>query len=221
MKVDVKGPIIENDFKWIYEQFNIQSTCPNDIHTAIEQAKSKNEQLDVYINSGGGSVFPASEIYTALQEYGNIHIYIVGIAGSAASMIAMAGYAEISAVGQIMIHNAYSFAQGDYRDMNHSAEVLYSISESIANAYCAKTKRDKAEIMELMNKETWLTPEKALEMGFVDEIMKDTSKPAPVSQFVASVGSSVIPYEIITKMQAKKQKALAETELLKLKEIKE
>lgn len=134
-------------------------------------------------------------------------------------MIAMAGYAEISAVGQIMIHNAHSSAQGDYRDMNHSADVLYSISASIANAYCAKTKKDKAEIMELMNKETWLTPEKALEMGFVDGIMKDT--PAMVSQFVASVGGNVIPYEIITKMQAKKQKALAETELLKLKEIKE
>ena len=67
MKIDVKGTIVHNDEKWIYDMFEMQSTAPKDVLPAIEQAKG--ERLDVYINSEGGDIGAGSEIYAALQEY--------------------------------------------------------------------------------------------------------------------------------------------------------
>ena len=194
-KIKIKGTIIPNDWKWIYDWFEMDSTCPNDVSKVLETLN--NEEVEVEINSGGGDVYSGSEIYTALKDYkGNKVVKIVGIAASAASIVAMAGdKALISPTAQIMIHNVSSTASGDYRDLEHEAEVIKNYNSTIANAYTLKTGMKKDDLLEMMNKETWLTPEKALEYKFVDEIMFQEE-----SRMVASY-NNMIPIEVINKIR--------------------
>lgn len=218
MDLHIKGAIVPNDDAWIYSWLEYECTYPKMVHSAISQCKD-NEILNVYINSGGGDVFSGAEIYTALCNYGNVNIHIVGIAGSCASMIAMAGYCEISPVAQIMIHNVSSHASGDYRDMSHSATVLDNATETIANAYVNKTGLDMSTIREMMDNETWLSPQKALELHFVDSIMetsKSENQHNDVS-LVASVQNNLLPKAFIDKMNLKRQQATLNLKLLKLK----
>ena len=137
-KINVKGPIVSSGDSWIYDWLGIESTSPGTVSKAIEEALG--DELEVDINSGGGDVFAGSEIYTALKSYkGNVTIRIVGLAGSAASVIAMAGNRVLmSPTAQIMIHNVSSRASGDHRDMAHTAEILKNANETIANAYMLK-----------------------------------------------------------------------------------
>lgn len=195
MKIDVKGVIVSNDDKWIYDYFGIEAVSPKDIVPLVEQASG--EDIEVHINSGGGSVFAGSEIYTALKSYeGNVTVKIVGLAASAASVVAMAGKKILmSPTAQMMIHNVSARASGDYRDMEHTAEILRNANDTIANAYRLKTGKEQAELLSLMGKETWFTAEKAKELGFIDEIMFQENL-----QLVASY-SAMLPQEVINKMR--------------------
>ncbi|WP_186439708.1 head maturation protease, ClpP-related [Kurthia sp. Dielmo] len=194
MKLEVKGAIISNDDKWIYDWLDMDSTAPKDI---VDSLPTTNENLDVIINSGGGDVYAGSEIYTALKEYpGKVNIKIVGIAASAASVIAMAGHVTISPTAQIMIHNVSSFAAGDNRTMQHEADVLKGFNESIASAYVDKTNQPLDDILELMNKETWLTAQQAVELGFADEVMFSENVP----KLVSTTGGGLSP-EVINRMK--------------------
>lgn len=169
-KIGVKGTIVADDDKWIYEWFGIAATCPKDIHTAIQDANG--EDLEVEINSGGGDVIAGNEIYTALRMYkGKVNIIISGMAASAASYIATARRCEISPVGIFMIHNASGGARGDYHAMDKESEILQTVNRAIATAYMDKTKMPLDDLLSLMDKESWLTAEKALEYGFVDAII--------------------------------------------------
>lgn len=196
-KVNVKGPIISNSDAWIYEYFGIESTSPNSVSKVLDGANG--EEIEVEINSGGGSVFAGSEIYTALKSYsGNVIVKIVGLAASAASVIAMAGNKIImSPTAQMMVHNVSSYAAGDYRDMEHTADILKSANNTIANAYRIKTGKTQEDLLSLMDNETWMTAEKAKELGFIDEIMFENDL-----QLVASTDySGLLPLEVINKMR--------------------
>ncbi len=172
VKICVKGTIVADDDKWIYEWFGITATCPEDIHTAIQNANG--EELEVEINSGGGDVIAGNEIYTALRMYkGKVNIIISGMAASAASYIATARHCEISPVGIFMIHNASGGARGDYHAMDKESEILQTVNRAIATAYMNKTKMPLDDLLDLMDQESWLTAEKALEYGFVDAIVGD------------------------------------------------
>lgn len=194
-KINIKGVIIPNDHKWIYDWFEMESTCPNDVSKVIDDANG--EDVEIVINSGGGDVFSGSEIYTVLKDYkGNKTVKIVGVAASAASIIAMAGdKVLISPTAQIMIHNVRASGSGDYRDFEHTADVLKNYNKSIANAYRLKTGLSEKELLELMDKESWFTAKEAIEYKLADEIMFDNQM-----QLVASV-ASMIPLEIINKMR--------------------
>ncbi len=86
-KIEVKGVIVPNEDKWIYDFFEMDAVCPRDVLTKIPQ--DEKEPIDVYINSGGGEITSGSEIYAALREYrGIVNIHVVGMAASAASVIA-------------------------------------------------------------------------------------------------------------------------------------
>lgn len=90
MKINIKGVIIPNDDKWIYDWFEMDSTCPREVENEVEKANG--EDLEVIINSPGGDIFSGSEIYTLLKDYsGDAVVKIVGVAASAASIVAMAG----------------------------------------------------------------------------------------------------------------------------------
>lgn len=212
-KINIKGPIIPNDAKWIYDMFEMEATCPNDVISVIE--KANNQELEIMINSGGGDVYSGSEIYTALKEYkGNVVVKIVGIAASAASVIAMAGKKVIiSPTAQIMIHNVSSYAGGDYRDLQHESDVLKNYNTSIANAYILKSGLSQEELLELMDKETWFNAQQALEKNLVDEIMFNNSNE---TRLVASADNTkMIPVEVINKFMEERMSNIGEGQLPK------
>lgn len=171
-KVRIMGTIVDDDDKWIYDWFGIRATCPEDIHRAVEQAAG--EELTVEVNSGGGDVVAGNEIYTALRMYrGKVNIIITGMAASAASYIASARKCSITPVGLYMIHNASGGARGDYHAMDKESEILQTINKAITAAYMEKTSMSQEELLGLMDKETWLTAEQAVEYGFVDSIIEN------------------------------------------------
>ena len=113
MEIDVRGDIIGNDDKWIYDWLEWDSTCPDDVKSAL-QTMPAGEKLIVNINSGGGSVMAGQEIYSLLHGRNDVEIHIQSLAGSAASVIAMANTCKMSPVATIMIHNvSMSRASGD------------------------------------------------------------------------------------------------------------
>jgi len=203
MKIKVNGVIVSNDHKEVYDYFGIEATSPNDVLSALDKAKDKD--VEVVISSGGGDVWSASQIYTSLREHkGNVTTKIVSLAASAATVIAMGGNKVImSPTAEFMIHNAsVGGVSGDNRDMSHMAKVLETTNRTVANAYVLKTGRSSEEILELMNKETWLTAQDAKKYGFIDEIMFDES--FSLSASVTSM-SNTIPVEVIQKFKNDKQ----------------
>ena len=173
LTINIKGDIISNDDKWIYDWFEMDATCPRDV-TDILNSAAVDEEIEVLVNSGGGSVMAGQEIYSAIKQKKNVGIKIQSLAGSAAGVIAMAGRCQISPVAMIMIHNvSMSGAAGDYHDMQKNAEILKQMNSAMAAAYTEKSGRPMDEILKLMDRETWLTANQCLDYGFVDEIMSE------------------------------------------------
>ena len=129
--------------------------------------------VTVWINSPGGNVFAAAEIYTMLKEYaGEITVKIASIAASAASVVAMAGdRIQMSPTALLMIHDPSTVAMGNARDMEQAIATLNAVKDSIINAYALKTGLRKSKISEMMENETWLDAKEALRLGFCDTIL--------------------------------------------------
>ena len=129
--------------------------------------------LTVWLNSPGGDVFAASQIYSMLKSHkGKVTVKIDGIAASAASVVAMAGEETlISPTGMLMCHNPMTCAMGNKADMEKAIILLDEVKESIINAYETKSHLSRNKIAKLMSDETWLNAKKAHEMGFVDGIL--------------------------------------------------
>ena len=219
MKINIKGDIVPNDYKWIYDFLGWESCCPNDVHTAIKNA-ADGEALDVEINSLGGHIFAGSEIYTALQSYakGAVNVVISGLAASAASVIAMAGKVIMSPTALMMVHNVSGNCQGDYRDMTKTADTLKTANESIAAAYVNKSGMEMAKALKMMDDETWLTANKAKEYGLIDDIAYGAIATPLLNSF------GMISTEALDKLKNiipnKKLTASAELELLKITGVK-
>lgn len=106
------------------------------------------------------------------QYKGNVTVKIDGIAASAASVIAMAGNTVLmSPVSMMMIHNPATFAFGDHAEMQKAIDMLAEVKESIINAYVIKTGLTRAKLSHLMDAETWMDANKAVELGFADDII--------------------------------------------------
>lgn len=135
--------------------------------------------LTVWINSPGGDCISASQIYTMLRSHkGKVTVKIDGIAASAASVVAMSGDETlISPTGYLMIHNPMTLASGNKSEMEKAIALLDEIKEGIINAYVRKTGLSRNKISKLMDDETWLNAEKALQLGFVDGILFDKKEP--------------------------------------------
>lgn len=155
-RIDIRGVLIPNDYKWFYDWFGEESTCPKDVQDIVDAAMSGDE-IEVYISSPGGVIDVGSEIYTLLRSAKNVKIYITGEACSAASIIAMAGYCEMAPTALMMVHCVSSGASGNHSDMEHMAEVLRTADRALCTAYTAKTGMTEAEALEMMEHETWLT----------------------------------------------------------------
>lgn len=129
--------------------------------------------ITVWINSPGGDCVAAAQIYNMLMDYkGNVTVKIDGIAASAASVIAMAGTKVLmSPVSMMMIHNPMTVAFGDSGEMQKAIEMLGSVKDSIINAYEIKTGLSRTKLSHLMDAETWMDANKAVELGFADDIV--------------------------------------------------
>ena len=132
-----------------------------------------NGPITVWINSPGGDVFAAAQIYNMLMNYPyDVTVKIDGLAASAASVIAMAGTTvEMSPVAMMMIHNPATIAIGDSEEMKKAVKMLDEVKESIMNAYEIKTGLARDKISKLMDAESWFNAKKAVELGFADKIL--------------------------------------------------
>lgn len=167
----ITGEIVSDDDSWIYEWLGIAHASPNAFREELSQYKGKN--LTVWVDSWGGDVFAAAGIYTALKEHkGKVTVKVDGKAASAASVIAMAGDEVLmSPVSIMMIHNPWTVAVGEAKDMRHVADVLDEVKETIINAYQTKTKLSREKISQLMDEETWMSAQKAISEGFADGVL--------------------------------------------------
>lgn len=194
MKINVKGCIVPSDDGWIYDWLGYENCTPQSVNKALAEASG--EDVDVYINSEGGDIFAGSEIYEALRTYrGNCTIHIVGLAASAASVIACARSSEIAPTGMMMVHNVSGNSCGDYHSMDKTSDILRKANQTIATAYTAKTGMSEAEALEMMDKETWLTAYDAVEKKLVDRISE------PSVQLTAQSSGGLLSREAIEKIR--------------------
>ena len=143
-----------------------------------DELNAGNGNITVWINSPGGDVFAAAQIYNMLRDYkGSVTVKIDGIAASAASVIAMAGDTVcVSPVAMMMIHNPATMAMGEAKDMQKAIVMLNEVKESILNAYEFKTGLTRARLSHMMDDETWFNAKKAVELGFADKILFDSDE---------------------------------------------
>lgn len=137
-----------------------------------EELLSGTGDIIIWINSPGGDCIAAAQIYNMLMEYkGNVTVKIDGLAASAASVIAMAGSKVLmSPVSLLMIHNPATMAFGDKNEFQKAIAMLGEVKESIVNAYEIKTGMARVKIAHLMDDESWMNANKAVELGFADGI---------------------------------------------------
>ena len=138
-----------------------------------DELMSGSGNITVWINSPGGDCVAAAQIYNMLMDYPHdVTVKIDGIAASAASVIAMAGTKVLmSPVSTMMIHNPATIAWGDAGDMEKAIAILDAVKDSIINAYEIKSGLSRAKLSHLMDSETWMDANKAVELGFADGIL--------------------------------------------------
>lgn len=165
--------------------------------------------ITLWINSPGGDVFAAAQIYNMLMDYsGRVTVKIDGLAASAASVIAMAGsQVEMSPVAMMMIHNPITVAIGDSKEMQKAIDMLAEVKESIVNAYEIKTGLSRNKISRLMDAESWFNAKKAVEMGFADSILYTQENPEGNLDVGAMLFSrAAVTNSLLTKLSIKKTK---------------
>nr|DAH90189.1 MAG TPA: Putative ATP dependent Clp protease [Caudoviricetes sp.] len=187
------GVVAANSDKEVYDWFGMECITPKMVSDFLNEAAG--EDVTIQINSGGGSVFAGSEIFTDLSKYqGKVIAEISGICASAATFpLLAADSAGISPIGQVMIHNVSSIQRGDYRDMAASSEYLLGSSNNLANLYAQRMGISEEEAQGLMDKETWFNAKQAVESGIVDEILFENTQPV---QLVASFSPMLSPEKI-------------------------
>jgi len=170
MTIDVRGLIVPDDYAELFRGAGIAVTAPKDIVLPVT-----GEDVVVQINSPGGVVMAGAEIYSKIKNYsGQTTVEIQSMAASAASVIAMAGKTiRMSPAAAMMIHNVSTSADGDYREMAHQADVLKTLNVTIANAYRLRTGMSEADILAMMDAESWMSPQRAVQLGLADEIIGD------------------------------------------------
>ena len=141
--------------------------------TFREELYAEDGNIVVQICSPGGDCFAAAQIYSMLVDYpGKVTVRIDGLAASAASVIAMAGdEVQMYLTSLLMVHNPATMAAGDHNEMERAIAMLAEVKESIINAYAAKTGLARAKISHLMESESYLNANKAVELGFADTIL--------------------------------------------------
>lgn len=170
-RINIRGVIVPNEYRFFYRCFDMDCTCPNDVQSVLDKVTAEDE-IEVYINSPGGVIDVGSEIYTLLRGASvPVKIYVTGEACSAASIIAMAAHCEMSPTALMMVHCVSCSVRGNHNAMEHMAEELRTADEALCTAYMAKANMTKEDALAMMEHETWLTAEQALQRGLIDAVM--------------------------------------------------
>lgn len=216
----INGPVVDDSDAWFYDYFGDPCVTPSKVRAFLDEAEG--QAIQVSINSGGGSVFAGSEIYTMLKSYsGQVDVVVSGLAASIASVIMLAGDTiKAAPLAQVMIHNAQMGQWGDYRDFEHASLVIGGVSQSLVDLYATRTGLSAAEIKDLVDAESWFTAERAKELGFIDDVLFQ-EKP----ELIASVGHYASREKIdqlkqlLTQEEASPSKAMDNSVLARLDKI--
>lgn len=209
-KINLRGPLISNNQQEAYDYWNLEAVSAKSIADELPEDGS---DVILEVNSNGGLVTVGSDIYTLLKNYkGHITAEITGMAASAASVAIMgADKVVISPTAQIMIHKAsFREVSGNSDDLESAANALKASDQGIINAYAEKTGKAEDEILDMMKKETYMSAQRAVELGFADEIM--------TFEAVASLDSGILPQAVIDDFYAKRSERKSEIENM-LREI--
>lgn len=193
MRVQLNGEVIPSEYQWLYDWFGIAAFSPDVVRSAVER-NPDGEDLELEINSVGGSVFAGFEIYSILRAAKcNTVAMVQSLAASAASTV-MIGCRRVllSPVAQVMIHMPATYTEGNQRAHQESLQMLDSITQSILNGYQLRCgdKATRERLESLMEAETWLPAQDAVELGLADAIMLDTEN-TDVSALPLSVVNAV------------------------------
>jgi ATP-dependent Clp protease protease subunit len=148
----------------------------------------KSKTINLHINSPGGDVFEARAIKTALEQHSaRVVAFVDGLSASAASFLMLAADEIRIAKGAfVMIHNPWGFAMGDARDMRATADLLDQVADVIAQDYADKTGTAKADILTMMDAETWMDADEAIAKGFADSLLEKPAKASNLKRFDVS-----------------------------------
>jgi len=187
-KIEAKGDKAE---VWIYEMIGEDFWTGGGVTAKNFQkdlASVKAKQIDLHINSPGGDVFDGITIYNLLKQHdAKVTTYIDGLAASIASVIALAGDKVYMAENALfMVHNPYGFAMGDANEMRKTADVLDKVRGSMITTYMTKTGKQESDVVAMLDAETWMDAEEALEAGFID-IISEKMDLAACAKFVPAM----------------------------------
>lgn len=186
------------------------------VRAQIDAIQNKNEKLEVIINSPGGSIFEGLEMYHAIKAYaGDSETIVAGVAASMASIVMLATKKTSIAKGStVMIHNPLTFVYGNANDMRETAEVLDTIREELVSIYASKSGKDKEDIKQMLDKESWFGGEDAVTHGFADSVVEG------YTSSVSGVAAVISQESIHAQMTAMKSKLTTE-EILNYKKQEE
>lgn len=209
-KIQMRGPIIPNNSQEVYDYYGMEAVSAKAIMDALPDDGS---DVVVEVNSNGGLVTAGSDIYTALRNYaGKVTVEVTGMAASAASFAIMgADVVKISPTAQIMIHKAFLHMSGNSDELEQAANALKASDQAILNAYVQKTGLDRDTLFELMKNETYMSAERAVELGFADEVMTFDDVGA-----VASLSDGLLPQAVVDEYYNRKENRYAEIQAMKL-----
>ena len=193
--LNLSGELLCDEWADLYRYFGINAGfyCPSDIRAAVEQLKP-GEELVLEINSVGGHVDAAAEIYSILEKIPNPTLaQIQSLAASAASYFILAcDRVEISLAAQMMIHCGSWSVGGNKFDHLWAAQQLEETDSSILDVYCRKCGEHRREQLQLlMEAESYLSAKKCLELGLVDAIIGDVSEPGTPALVASAHGNTV------------------------------
>ncbi|PNU02619.1 peptidase [Novosphingobium guangzhouense] len=175
--------------------------------------------VEVQINSGGGDMFEGLAIYNVLREHPHpITMKIMGMAASAASVIAMAGdTVQIGAASFLMIHNCWVVAAGNQNDFREVAEFLTPFDQAMADVYAARSGQDVADCAKWMASETWLSGSLAIERGFADELLPADQMKVDENAKAADVAANEVRAMELTLVNSGMTRAQARARIKSLK----
>lgn len=168
----------------VTDEWNDSDTSASGFRDAL-QSVGDVKTINLHINSPGGSVFEGIAIYNMLKQHqATVNVYVDGLAASIASVVAMAGnriYMPQNAM--LMIHNPWTMAVGNATELRKQADDLDQIAKSSITTYLSKAgdKLDEETLKQMMDEETWLTAEEALEYGLADNVMEPNKMAASIS----------------------------------------